>query len=454
MNEVRTEETGGATLARDVAFILFKRKIPLIVLVIVGIAIIAIGTVTVEPYYVAEARVLVKRVQPGYEMPTESRAVLKRVEVVNSELQIIMSDAVAEEVVEKLDLARGGDRVLAVQRTKKRIRANSPTESDIIDITFKDRDPELAAAIVNTALDAYIGLRKDVALNYQAVEYLQRQASHVRAQMDSIAEEIARFSGARGQLSEGRKAQQHMGLIDGLENELLTKRAMIASGEAQIIMLEDWLAGENELGDVPTVEMYDMTTIRQAKMDIVSIGAELAHARAKFQPDHPEVLRLERQIAENERVLRQEVEQALLRQKLMLEHWKAEEAAFVRMIDEMHEEDSEISTEQMRIRLLERDLHISSTLYGQIMDRMGLYRVTAATDPSLMNVSVVSRASVPAEPAPQVVNMQVVVGVFTIIFGALLVFVLESMDHSLERREDVERHLNVKVLASVLERRG
>ena len=68
-------------------------------------------------------------------------------------------------------------------------------------------------------------------------------------------------------------------------------------------------------------------------------------------------------------------------------------------------------------------------------------------------MAVISRAEVPSRPSGQPVNMKIVVGVFTIIFGVLLVFGLEKADHSLDRREDVHRFLGVKVLASIPERR-
>ena len=80
--------------------------------------------------------------------------------------------------------------------------------------------------------------------------------------------------------------------------------------------------------------------------------------------------------------------------------------------------------------------------------------VTAATDPSLQNVAVVSRAEVPATPAAEAVNMQIVLGVFTVVFGVLLIFAIEKADSSIQRREDAQRLLGVKVLASIQERKA
>ena len=104
--------------------------------------------------------------------------------------------------------------------------------------------------------------------------------------------------------------------------------------------------------------------------------------------------------------------------------------------------------------MLEADLDARQDIYAIILDRAEEYRITAATDPNLQNVAVVSRAEVPARPTPEPVNMRIVVGVFTMIFGLLLVFGIEKADRSLERREDVHRFLGVKVLASIQERKS
>ncbi len=106
----------------------------------------------------------------------------------------------------------------------------------------------------------------------------------------------------------------------------------------------------------------------------------------------------------------------------------------------------------MQIRLLEHELSIRADLYAVIMDRREQFRITAATDPSLLNVGVVSRAAVPVEPHKGGINMKSVFAFFTLLFGLAFVFAVERMDQSLVRRADVERELGLKVLATVRQR--
>ncbi len=441
-----------ASLLRDIAYVVFKRKVVLITFLIVGIAVMVYGFSTAVPGYEATARVYIKRLNQGYVMPSETRAVLKRGEVINSEISIIESSAVAAAVVDSLGLAEGRNRRLIVENIQDRIRAADQPESDIIDISYRDTDPERAAAIVNTALDAYLEIRKSVSLNYDAVRYLDEQAQRVKAERDSIAMAIAEYGGESGNLAQGRRGEQRMGLQDRFSNELASLNANIEAREEQLSMVREWLDSGADPSHVPSGEIYDMATVRQAKSRLIELDLELADATSRYTPDHPEVLKLSRQIESTEQVLRSEVEQALARQQMRLDEWKAERRAIEAMLEDLHAEDEDIMEEALTIRLLEHDLSIRADLYGIIMDRREQFRITAATDPNLLNVGIVSRAAIPARPTPQPVNMRIVVGLFTIVFGVLLIFMLERMDNSLERREDVQHSLGLKVIATIPDR--
>lgn len=442
----------GTSVVRDLVFIVFKRKFPLLGLLLLGVAILAYGAATGEPEYEATARVFVKRQPLGYQMPAESQAILRRVEVVNSEIQIITSSAVATAVVDSLGLAHGADRALAIHRLQKQIKAASPAESDIIDIRYRHKDPETAARVVNAALDAYLDTRRSVAYNSQAVEFMNHQAAVVKAELDSIGNELAKIGGQDWQLAIGRRSEQQMGLSDRLLSDLVSLDTRIASREEELAMVREWLASAEDLSHVPTYDIYDMPTVMEAKRLLLEVQDSLADARSRFQPDHPEVLRLERQVEQSSRVLRTEVEQAHVRQLAQVEEWKAARRAAFDKYQELQALNPGIARENIQIRILEHELSIRADLYAVIIDRREQYRITAATDPGLMNVGIVSTAAVPAEPVAQAVNMRFVLGLFTIFFGVMLVMVLERMDHTLERPEDVERFLGAKVLAWIPER--
>ena len=448
----REIEQAEAVLLEEVLYVLFRRKLLIIVLLLIAGGIFTYGVLTDVDSYKAEAIVMIRRLPLGYQMPAESRAVLKRGEVVNSEIEIITSPAVAEEVVDRLGLAEGKNRARVIHNIGRQIRAEAEPESNIIKLSYSHPDGERAADVANAALDAYLNVRARVALDYSAVDYLDQQAHRIKAQIDSIGVAIVRYGAEDGQLSKGYKGEKHMGLISQFTNKRTELAASIYSMEEKIAMTEGWLASGADVAHAPSGDIYDMATVQQVKWKHLDMKSQLASARARYAPDHPEVKRLERELTSSAEAVRVEVEQALLRQKMRLEEWKAERRATVRILADLKAQNPKISDENMRIRMLEHELSIRTDLYAAVVDRREQFRITAATDPSLLNVGVVSRATVPVEPSKAGIDMKSVFAFFTLLFGLAFVFAVERMDQSLVRRSDIERELGLKVLAILRER--
>jgi uncharacterized protein involved in exopolysaccharide biosynthesis len=453
VGELRREiEQTEAVLLEEILYVIFRRKLLIIALLLIAGLIYAYGVATEVDVYKGEATVMIRRLPLGYQMPSESRSVLKREEVVNSEIEIITSPAVAEAVVDKLGIAAGQNRERAVYNINKQIRAEAEPESNIIKISYSHPDGQRAAEVTNAALDAYLSVRARVALDYDAVNYLDEQAARVRGEVDSIAHEIEMYGAVEGELTRGLKSEQQMGLINRYKNELTGLEASVYAQEEKIALTEKWLESGQDITQAPSGEIYDRGTVQSAKNRHIEVEADLAKARSTYAPGHPEIERLEREKKAIAEIVRTEIQQALQRQKMRLEEWKAERDATARIIEELKSQNPALASENMQIRLLEHELAIRSDLYAVIMDRREQFRITAATDPDLLNVGVVSRASVPVEPSRSGINMKSVFAFFTLLFGLAFVFAVERMDQSLVRRSDVERELGLKVLAVVRHR--
>lgn len=445
----RSTEQMETTPLEDFLYVVFRRKLMIIGLLALAVAVFLYGSLTEVTVYKAEAIVMIRRLPLGYQMPAESRSVLKRGEVVNSEIEIITSPSVAEWVVDKLGLDEGKDRAQVIYNLSRQIKAEAEPESNIIRISYSDRSRKRAALITNTALEAYLDVRAEVALDHEAVNHLDLQAERIKAEMDSISAEIVRYGANDGQLLIARKAVNHMGLITGFQSTLMDLEAQILALESTVAQTEDWLESGGDISHAPTPETYKMATVRHAKLMLVEVRLQLAEARAKYVPDHPTVKRLEQQVAGSEQIVRTEVEQSLMRIKMRLDDLKAQRKATEIVLAELDAENADISYQDMQIRLLEHELEIRMDLYAVVEDRREQFRITAATDPSLLNVGVVSRAATPVVPARARVNMKVVFAFFTLLFGGALILAIERMDQALVRRVDIEREVGLRVLASV-----
>ena len=448
----RQIEQTEAVLLEEILYVIFRRKLLIIALALIAGGIFTYGVLTEVDVYSAQAIVMIRRLPLGYQMPSESRAVLKRGEVVNSEIAIITSPAVAEEVVDRLNLAEGRDRARVIHNISRQIRAEAERESNIIKISFSHRDGERAAEVTNAVLDGYLVVRARVTFDYDAVDYLERQALLMKARKDSIGAEIVRYRATAGYLSGEFRSSQHMSLTQQFLNRLTTLDSSIYAKEEKIGLIEDWLLSREDVTQAPSGGIYEMATVRQVKLRHLEMKAQLASAQARYTPDHPEVKRLERELVSSEEMVRAEVEQALLRQKMSVEEERADRRATAGVLAGLEAQNPRFSEESMHLRMLEHEFTIRADLYAVIMDRREQFRITAVTDPSLLNIGVVSRATVPVEPSKGGINMKSVFAFFTFLFGFAFVFAVERMDQSLVRRSDIERELGLRVLATLRSR--
>ena len=441
-----------AVLLEEILYVLFRRKLLIIALLLIAGGIFTYGMLTEVAVYRAEAIIMIRRLPLGYQMPAESRAVLKRGEVVNSEIAIITSPAVAEEVVDRLGLAEGRNRARVIHNVRGQIRAEAEPESNIIMLSVSNTDAERAAEVVNAALDAYLAVRARITFDYHAVDHLERQALRIKAQRDSVGAEIVKCRAAEGQLSGDLRTDQHMSLVNRFVHQVADLDSKIYAWEEKIVLTEEWLSSGEDMTHAPSGDIYDMSTVQQTKLWYLDTKSDLATAQATYASDHPEIRRLERELTSAEEMVRTEIEQALRRQKMWLEERKAERRSTSRIVAELKAKNWRLSEENMQIRVLEHEFRIREGLYGVILDKREQFRITAATDPSLLNVGVVSRASVPTTTSTAGINMKSVFAFFTLLFGLAFVFAVERMDQSLVRRSDIERELGLKVLAIVRHR--
>ncbi len=283
----REIEQREAVLLEEILHVVFRRKLLIIALLLLAGGIFAYGVLTEVDVYKGEAIVMIRRLAPGYQMPAESRAVLLRGEVVNSELAIITSPAVAEGVVDRLGLDVGKNRARVIHNVNRQIRGEAEPESNIIKISYSSPDAVKAAEVTNAALDAYLSVRARVSLDYDAVGYLDTQARRVKAEIDSIGAEITRYGAEDGQLSRGVKGEQHMGLINRFKSELSGLDSSIYSKQEKITATEEWLASGADIAHAPNSEIYEMETVRQAKTMLLDLKLDLAEARARYAPSTP-----------------------------------------------------------------------------------------------------------------------------------------------------------------------
>jgi uncharacterized protein involved in exopolysaccharide biosynthesis len=148
---------------RDFLHVVFKRKNQILLFFIVTVCTVAIGTFVVKPTYEAKTQVLVKIGRENLYVPPgggNSPIInLNRDNQINSEIELLKSRTLVEQVVESLgseNIYKNIDYKDAVLTLQKKLSIEGIKKSDVIAVSFKHKDPEMAALVVNTLAKAYM----------------------------------------------------------------------------------------------------------------------------------------------------------------------------------------------------------------------------------------------------------------------------------------------------------
>lgn len=264
---------------------IFKRKIAIFGTFILVVTLSTTLLYLIAPVYGARASVLVER-NRAPNMRTELQPGLEMIEVINTEAHLAVSESVLTAAVDevkphevtgtpsafkqwaenlRLNMHQIGlftylpPRERWIRRLSKVVESEPVPNSNVLELTYFDEDPERAARIVNAIVDAYLDARTEI---YRA----SGEIEIYRSQIDDVT---ARIAARRGELDKLRAA------IDENRSEVGARTLDLRLGSI------------NE----------ELSTVR----------VELNDLKERFQPEHPRVKATEKRIE----VLQAELEETL-----------------------------------------------------------------------------------------------------------------------------------------------
>jgi uncharacterized protein involved in exopolysaccharide biosynthesis/Mrp family chromosome partitioning ATPase len=180
----------------DIYYILFRHKWKILILSAIGIIAALIVPLVWPRVYSSEARLLIKYVTET-RMPTDPNGTSQHIvetdatgrNVINTELQIMTSQDLAQEVVTNLGVAKilghEGSVVLAAARIHKNLIVDAPPGSDVIRITFRHQDPTAVQVILSAVIKTYLDRHARFRQPGGADDILGQEIDVLRSQLDA-----------------------------------------------------------------------------------------------------------------------------------------------------------------------------------------------------------------------------------------------------------------------------
>ncbi len=179
-------------------------------------------------------------------------------------------------------------------------RSGHPTSATIaFEISYVSTNPDLAAKVANELTTLYLNenLNNRTQTARDASQFLQQEGDRLNQHIGELEAQLAKFKDKHAQqLPE--LTQLNLQMMDHTEEELRTQEARKASLQQQRVFLEAQLAMLK-----PNSTVYSDTGERiVSSADRLKMArSQLDSARAKYGEDHPDVIRLQREVAGLER---------------------------------------------------------------------------------------------------------------------------------------------------------
>lgn len=451
------------------------------VLGVFAAAVLATLVVTVRqtPIYAATASIIIdlsapkvlnnKDVQEVVETGTSGYWSSK--EYFETQYKVITSRAVAQRVIEKLQLGRdlrflGLDGVKDPAKVEEALATIDPAselqdrlavlpvkDSRVVRIQIEDRDPRWAATIANAVADAYIAesLSVRATTTQSASDWLEQQLADLEAKLAKSADALFRFKQERDIVStswEDRQSivsQRIVAINDALTKERI-KKAQVQARNEELRRAVDALARDPQ-ADATVLSSLN-SAVPDLKVRYLDAKVECADAGSRYLENHPKVEACAAKVNAAKENLDREMRSTLGAAEREYQEAVQTERKLEKLLEEAKSDSFGLNQFEKEYLELKRSHENNQRLYEMVLQRLKETGVTGMLQMS--NVRVLDRAEPPERPVkPRPVRNLALAVLLGLAAGVGLAFLLETLDTTISTREQVEERLGVPFLGII-----
>jgi capsular exopolysaccharide synthesis family protein len=425
----------------------------------------AFWTFIQKPVYTAKSQLLIEKEPNILSFEQVLQIESMRDDFYQTQYRLLSGRGLADTVIERLKLY---DNAEFVGRADKRKKPLDPTDhvfreglvdrfvdrlsvrpvrlTRLVDVSFSARDPKLAADCVNDLAAAFIDLNIDMkyAATEQATTFLSEQIKGLQAEIEAKDKQL-----------QGLEAEANIVALSENETTVIDRLSQLnkALTDAQIERLQKeatWNGLKNVSPDyVPEAIINPL--IQRLREDYVRLKRETQKMEERFQPDYPELQRMQVELESARKSLADEtqnlVKGAYSEYQTALNRERSLEAEF----NDQKGAAFKMNSSAVLYNGLKVEIQNKKTLLDSLLRRESETGVEARLKGlRTSNIRVVDRARVPVRPSSPNKKRNLILALLLGLGGGVgLAFLFDFLDNSVKTSEDVERYAGLPTLGVV-----
>ena len=375
----------------------------------------------------------------------------------NTQFKVLRSKGLGEKVVKRLkldDQPPFKDNPEAGALFMSHVGVEPYPESRLVTVSVTHPNPKEAALWANTLAEVYIesSLEGRVETAKKAYEWLQERLTATQASMREAQDKL--FKSYEGQdlfVPEGSVSAVSTS-ITKLNEDYIAARTRRITIEAAVQQARDMRAAGREPG------RHSPGGLRLAVVgvnaQIAGLNVDLSRLLEKYKPAHPEVQKIEAQLAEMRKAEAARAEAIVGGLQAEYAQLQKRENELRAAIDGQKSLAASQSRKASELDALKKEAESSKSLYEVLLQKLNESDIAASIRSN--NVSVVEQASAPrVTGAARKKRKMAILGLLLgLALGVGLVLARDYLDNTLRDPEEVERYLHLDLLAAVPQLRG
>jgi len=451
--------------------VLFKRGKLILIFLITVVSVVTISSFVMTPVYKAHSKLLVER-----EMDSEKALLFQmslpssyeRYNWIQSEMDIINSHPVAEELVSVFMLDERDQskspateaekikrREKAVERFKTQLVVDNTNESNVLDLSYEDEDPQLAKAIVAKVIATYLDHRSKITTKTGAYEFFEDQMSIADNNLRVLEQRQTEFKRKEGVISPEVQREILLARLADYEKSLTEVRTKRMAKAAVLAVIKDHLKN-GMVSNIPNTDASDSPSrerhIAKLKGDLLDLELQRETLLLLFTPEFKEVKHLENQIKITKEKIVNEINEIISMEETSIKALRAEEKVLKSSIKSLKEEIQDFAGKEYELVQLSRGIDENKEVYSMFLRQREEARISLAKLERGVKVSIISPAFISPDPVRPRKALNIILSVLMGLMGGLVLAVFaEYFDDSVSSPAELEKLTGLDVLGSIRE---
>ena len=315
-------------------------------------------------------------------------------------------------------------------------------KSSVLLVTYKAPQPEIAAAVANGFVDAYLRTSAELtaAPAKEASAYFSAQLQQLRTKFEEAQNKVSEFQQRHGIVNIDNRVDVENARLNELSSQLAIAQAETAEAAARRDYAKKSSTFSPDVANSPVTQALELE-VSKARM-------QLSDASERFTPEHPTYMRAQENVKQAEALLRQHrraVSRAVGNNASILEQRQAEIQA---ALDDQRKKVLDLNRKRDELGVLINDLNSVRHNYETVSQRLAQTRIQGQA--SQADVSVLADADATrAGGSPPYVLTMAAAALLGLVLGSVAALVIEWFDRRVRSLPELEHVVGVPVLASI-----